>query len=207
VTEASTVIDRFAPQVRWIVDSLLRSFELEPHWEDDLRQDANILVLSYAGFIRGTHYGILAKIESMVSQDEKQVTSLIAFRLRKDLTQQVSRMLTKIPPSTSIEVILNNDREFDIEDRYSEADLYNTEQANRYLRKYPTLALNALEGLTQEQIAEQRGVTLRTVERHIAQEKRAFLTDTLKRANLVVEGDETMAELEEAYGYVTKVRR
>jgi len=206
MAEASAVLDRFAPQIRWIVDTILRSFELEPHWEDDLCQDANILVLSYAGFIRGTHYGILDSIESLVNRDENQVRKLVAFRLRKDLTQQVSRSLTRMLPSTSLNDLVE-DQEFDALDSSSEADLYNTEQANRYMRKYPTLALNALEGFTQEQIALLRGTTVRTVERHIAREKRSFLTDGLKRAGLVVEGDETMEDLEEAYTNVTKVRR
>jgi len=77
----------------------------------------------------------------------------------------------------------------------------------RYLRKYPTFARNILDGISQPELANQLGVSLPTVERRIRGEKRSFLTDTLRRANLIVEGDETMDELEEAYGYVTKVRR
>jgi hypothetical protein len=80
-------------------------------------------------------------------------------------------------------------------------------QSVRLMRRYPILALNALEGLNVETIAVLKDQPVSTIERYLAREKRMFLTDNLKRAGIKVEGDEDMADLEEAYVNVTKQRR
>ena len=73
--------------------------------------------------------------------------------------------------------------------------------------RYPYLALNVLDGFTQEQIAEANGLSRRTIIRKVNREKYAFLVSYVQKRGLRVEGDETLAELEEAYGYLMGVRR
>ena len=203
---AKHVLNLYAPQLRWVCDSVKDSFDLPEDDMPDWQQEARILVMSYMGIMPGRHFNMVEVWKRKSGDDPIQIRAMLAYELRIDLSQLIARSLAKTPPSTSLNDLVE-DQEFDVEDPNSEADLYNQEQANRYMRRYPTLALFALEGVSQEEIAEQRGVDIRTIRRHVAREKRAFLTDALKRANLVVEGDEPMAELEEAYTNVTKVRR
>src|SRR3954447_11309453 len=96
--ETTAVLDRFASQIRWVTESVLASFELPDHMLEDLRQDASILVLSYAGIIKGRQFNKLAYIEATANGNEARVRHLLAVTLRTDLSQQVSRALGKVPP-------------------------------------------------------------------------------------------------------------
>src|SRR3954469_10054311 len=95
MTEASAVLDRFAPQLRWVVDHLKDKFGLLDHELDDLRQEARLQVLCYAGLIpwptkNGRHKGILAEWEVKTGGIESDIKALLAYELRLDLTRIIS---------------------------------------------------------------------------------------------------------------------
>lgn len=208
MTEPNAVLDRFAPQLRWVCDSVQRTYDLLDDDMPDWKQEAKLYVLCYAGIIpwptkAGRHFGLLNVWESGEVRD---IPAMLATQLRLDLHEAVYRSISKTLPTTSLGELIEN-QEFDLEDPNSEADLYNHEQANRLSRQYPELAMAAIEGMSQEQIAAKQGITDRTVRNRITAQKRSYLTDQLRRANLIVEGDETMGELEEAFTNVSKVRR
>jgi hypothetical protein len=49
--DATKVLERFAPQIRWVTTSVMQSFELDYHFRDDVQQEAEILVITYAGLL------------------------------------------------------------------------------------------------------------------------------------------------------------
>ena len=199
--DAADILDRFAVQIRWVVWSIRKSFKLEYHNLDDLRQEANLLVLSYAGILPGTHYGRLEHMESEADFTESRVKSLLAMTLRLDLTQKVARSLMRVPPpgNKTLDNLIESGTE--PSEPSHESETHERMDETKYLRKYPVFARNVLDGITQPELATELGVSLPTIERRIRGEKRSFLASQLRRRGIVVEGDESMSDLEEAYQY------
>jgi CRP-like cAMP-binding protein len=209
-TQARNVLERFGSQIIWVVDSVANSFDLEPHFRDDLKQDAKIRVLTYADLMEGWGHGRLFRWVKKTQGEENQVKALLARQLRIDLSQIVSRQVGKTDgltmPDSLDEMIEEGDEPVDELFETRVLDLVVGSETDMHDR-YPWLSLNVLDGYTQDQIAEANGVSRRTVIRKIGREKYAFLISYVKRQGLRIEGDETMAELEEAYGYLKAAGR
>lgn len=205
MTDPSTVLDRFAPQLRWIIDSIRSSFELPEHEIDDLRQEANILLMSYAGLMPGTHYGALAEIETSVNGDEKQVRHVLAFRLRKDLTQQVSRAQRRLinVSDTTIDDLLTSGDEPECESY--EREYFEMLDESRMREKYPEFAMQTFDNKSIADIMAATENSRATVFRRIDAQKRSFISAKLRSKGLVVEGDETLEELEEALQHLNAI--
>jgi hypothetical protein len=198
------LLDRFESQVNWVCWSVAESFGLPNHGlnVDDLREEAIVLVVTYAGYNDESSWGSgrLSKWETQTKNDEDQISRLLGKQLRIDLTQIVSRYLSDETDLVSLsnphlENVLTG---LDMEDQV--IDKADRERESRTVRKnYPTFARSVLDGFTQEEIATELKVTSRTVRNRIAAEKRAYLIDYVTRHGLRCEGDETIEELSEAY--------
>ena len=92
-TQARNVLERFSNQIGWVVDSVAVSFDLEPHFKDDLRQEANIRVITYADLLEGWGAGRLFRWVKKTEGEENQVKALLGRQLRIDLSQIVSRQV------------------------------------------------------------------------------------------------------------------
>lgn len=215
--EAKSVLSRFGPQLRWTVQSVVTSFELSHQEYEELRQIAEILVITYAGLMSKPTWGAgrLGKWADIAS-DESQVKHLLARQLRIDLTQIVTRQIdhnAKHFQLTSLDTLISEDDntpgdepgDFEWEDRVI-ATVDNSRESKRLHRLYPEFTMNTVEGFTQAEIAEKTGIPLRTVKRRIANQKHQFLVDSCTRRGLKTEGDETDEELQEAYDYLTQYR-
>ena len=92
---ARQVLDRFASQIRWVTDAVMNSFSLEPIFRDDVRQEAEILVITYAGLLHkhAAYSGQLRRWAANVSNNETRVKALLAYNLRINLCQWASRWI------------------------------------------------------------------------------------------------------------------
>jgi hypothetical protein len=207
--EQKALLERFDNQVNWVCWSVAESFGLPNHGlnVDDLREEAIVLVITYAGYNDEASDGSkrLAKWIKDANGDDDQVQHFLARQLRIDLSRIVGRYLKD---ETDLVSLSNPNLEnvlagLDMEDVV--IDRADRERESRSVRKsYPTFARSVLDGLTQEEIAAELKVTSRTVRNRITTEKRAYLIDFVTRHGLCCEGDETIGELVEAYNNLRK---
>lgn len=163
---------------------------------DDVQQEAGLLVLSYSGLIKnGRLPGKLREWEQVARGDDAQVKRLLASQLHMDLNQKYARDLDRgvdetpsdqLPESSALETYASHDVNWS---------------------DYPYLTRHYRDGMTSKEIAEDEGVDRSTITRRITKEKHHFLTRYLTKAGLIVEGDESLAELTEAYGYLKEAGR
>jgi hypothetical protein len=207
-TEAEVILERFAPQRHWVVNSTMQAFDLPHHLLADLEQDVSELVLSYAGLMPGRHYGILKSWTKVTGNDERQIKSLLAYELRIDLAQLVARSQKKEHSNgtTSLESLLENNQE-PIETDFEETMVYRMDSEDRYRKRYPEFTLHVIDGMPQVEIADKLQISDRTVRNRIAAQKRSFLADRVRRAGLRTEGTETFEELQEALDFLGKAGR
>jgi hypothetical protein len=206
--EQKALLERFDNQVNWVCWSVAESFGLPNHGlnVDDLREEAIVLVITYAGYNDEASDGSkrLAKWIKDANGDDDQVQHFLARQLRIDLSRIVGRYLKD---ETDLVSLSNPNLEnvlagLDMEDHV--IDKADRDRESRNVRKnYPAFAKNILDGFTQEEIALDMGVSLSTVKRRITAEKRAYLIDFVTRHGLRCEGDETIEELSEAYNNLT----
>jgi hypothetical protein len=203
MADANAVLARFAPQVRRVLRKIQGDFELSDSVMDDWRQEANLYVLCYAGLVpwptaNGRHFGLLSVWEQ---GHITEVANMLSTQLRLDLSESIGRAIRKEPAISdqTLDDLAESGKE-PSEPSY-ERESHNDMDESRYIRRYPLFARNVLDGVTQPILAELMGVSLPTIERRIRGEKRSFLASQLRRRGIVVEGDESMAELEEAYQY------
>lgn len=217
-TQATDTLERFAPQLRWIVDSVMRTFQLDPYHRDEVEQEAQILLISYADLMGKPMdgHGKLTRIEELVASnetrvnDETRVKALIGRQLRIDLQKLVARQSERegVFHTSSLDEL--SEEGFDTSDngigeRTTIENIDAARETDRVHRLYPNLARNELDGMTQEQIAAADGVTDRTVRNRIEREKVAFVDDQeryklvgqIQAKGLMVEGNETLDELRE----------
>jgi len=194
--EAAAVLERFAPQLRWVVDSVIQSFELEPHFKDDVRQEAQVLLMSYAGLFDEPQWGDgrLAKFEAQAGSDESQVKALVGRQLRIDLAQNTSRMIHRNGEHSMHESLDRIRDEYDREPQCGPGETYNVETppadpavnydevmatladpGTRYLRRFveefPFLAMQAIGEMSVDDIRKKAGVSRRTAMYRLAQER------------------------------------
>jgi DNA-binding transcriptional ArsR family regulator len=182
--DAASVLDRFAPQIRWVTDSVMQSFDLEYHFRDDVRQEAEILVITYAGLLdfRVARFGQLLRWEAEVSGDESRIKSILAYNLRINLAENISRLIHR-NGDESMHDSLDRIREaFDSEPQSGPGETFNTAEppeepsvnyddamaaladpGSRYLRRFvkefPFLAMQAIGELPISEMRKRSGLT------------------------------------------------
>jgi DNA-directed RNA polymerase specialized sigma24 family protein len=179
---ASEVVARFQPRIRWISESVAVAFGHRVDAED-LRQEAVILVLSYAGVAAGWHHGKLAAWERIAGGDEVRVNALLARTLRLDLSRMTGRQLERAILAVSLNDIpaCQEPSDDDFEDR----TLDRMKHGMPALRgKYPSLVRHFIDGYTERDIAADEGVSVPAIWKRIAKEKAA-----LARAHGIPVGD------------------
>jgi hypothetical protein len=202
--EPIAVLDRFSRVINRVITSIMVNLELPSQTREDIHQDASILLLSYAGVIEGIHHKKLFEIENLCEDDETRIETLISETLKHDLNQRILRELNKQLPFTdeSLDMIVESSRE----PGYLE-DVIDQMDETRLRQRYPEFVMFVIDGLTQEAIAEIQKISIDTVQRRIFGQKRSFLLTRVKQCGIVVEGDESIDELEEAYQHAQVVRK
>jgi len=209
---AEQVLENYSTQIDWatrlVLDTLWGPGEWTSHDWSDVRQEATILVVTYHGIMPGWKSNKVADWESTTNGDAEQVRALLASALRLDLMQTIGRQREKEYGTTSLDALVDSGSEPSYTFEDSVIGRVDAEAGIR--KRYPTLCLNMLDGYTQAEIAEIRGVTRMTVSRHISREKREFEQEQVRknvaflaRNGLNVEGDESPEELAEAAQYMT----
>lgn len=194
--DATKVLERFAPQIRWVTDSVMESFDLEPHFKDDIRQEAEIQVMAYAGLL-DEHvwmFGALAKWETQAKGDEGQVKALLGRQLRIALAQITSRMIHRNGDESMHDSLDRIRDEYEREPQGGPGETFNTveppdepsvnydeimdalaDPGSRYLRRFvkefPFLAMQAIGELSVDEIRKAAKVSRRTVMYRLAQER------------------------------------
>jgi hypothetical protein len=183
---AETVLSRFDRQISravYQVHSLYPAIDT-----DDIRQDANVLVITYAGLMPGRHHGILNHWAKEVNDDEAQIRGLLAYELRLDLLRTLGPAETRRLPADSIDAMpVTRQPSYE-----PEAAWVDRIDLDGYVsREYPYLVLSAVDGLSEEEIADHTGEAIRTVRRRLAIERRKAQRDPYFGAN---EGDHTFGQ-------------
>jgi hypothetical protein len=165
-------VERFQPRIKWISESVAIAFgnQVDP---EDLRQEAVILVLSYAGVAEGWHHNKLAAWERIADGDESQVNALLARTLRLDLNRMIGRRLEKGIVLVSLSSLPSGEEpsDDDFEDRVVDW----MRHGKAALRgKYPTLVRHFIDGYTEGEIAVGEGVSVQAIWKRIAKEKAAL---------------------------------
>ena len=195
-TEALALLERFAPQLRWVVDSVVESFELEPHFRDDVTQEGRNLLMSYAGLFEVPVWGDgrLAKFELQAKGDEGQIKALLARQLRIDLTQITSRMIHRNGEQSMHDSLDRLREEFEREPQSGPGETYNVtappvdptvdydevmltlaDPGSRYLerlvKEYPLTAMQVIGEMPLSEIRKRAGLTQRQVTYKLKLEK------------------------------------
>lgn len=197
---AEQVLSRFDVAIRTAVSSLLTRIDRrsDTHLRDELTQDARIRVITFAGLMPGWQSGKLWEWERIAEGDEHQVSLLLTRQLRLALMQGLGRQPS--PDGRFDDDIIDHLSR----DNYDKPDDEIAE--SEYRERYPILASNVFDGDTQQMIANRLGVDERTVRRHIAAEKRAFLSRHIREIGGRVNGDEPLDTLTEKYARLTVAR-
>jgi len=194
--EAVAVLERFAPQLRWVVDSVMQSFELEHHFKDDVRQEASIRVMAYADLFDSDTdgHGRLRRWAERANGDETQVKAMLAYQLRIDLAKSVSRMIHRNGEHSMHESLDRIRDEYDREPQCGPGETYNVETPpadpavnydevmatladpgtrylRRFVREFPFLAMQAIGEMSVDDIRKKAGVSRRTAMYRLAQER------------------------------------
>lgn len=167
---AQNVLNRFKSQISWVSQSVTHAFGNALDLED-VEQEASIRVLNYAGAVdNGWGHGKLAGWESRSRGNEKDVKALLATQLRRDLNQKFYREVRQTLAAGSLDDIDESEAAYDdFEEKVvSRLDGYNLRKA------YPTLVLHFLDGYSEQEIADSKGVSVRTIKRQVVREKAAL---------------------------------
>jgi hypothetical protein len=168
----SEVVARFQLRIKWVSESVAVAFgdQVEP---EDLRQEAVILVLSYAGIAAGWHHDKLSTWEHIAGGDEAGVNALLARTLRLDLSRMTGRRLDRVIAAASLHAIPPGEEPFDVgfEDRMIDRMKHGMTPLRR---KYPTLVRHFIDGYTEREIALDEGVSVQAIWKRIAKEKAAL---------------------------------
>lgn len=169
---AETVLNRFDRQISravYQVHSLYPAVDT-----DDIRQEADVLVITYAGLMPGRHHGILRHWAKSVNDDEAQIRGLLAYELRLDLLRTIGPAEARRIPTDSIDAMpATRQPSYEPQGSWiSRIDL------DGYVsREYPYLTLSAVDGLSEEEIAEVTRESIPTVKRRLAVERRKAQRD------------------------------
>jgi hypothetical protein len=169
---AETVLSRFDQQISRAVYQVHSTYPAID--TDDIRLEATVLVVTYAGLMPGRHHGILRHWARAVDNDEAQIRGLLAYELRLDLLRTLGPAEARRIPADSIDA-MPPARQPSYEPESKWVDRIDLD--GYVSREYPFLVLSAVDGLSDEEIADATGVPLRTVGRHLATERRKAQRD------------------------------
>lgn len=197
--EAVEILERFAPQIRWVTDSVMESFDLEHHFKDDVRQEAEILVITYAGLLdkHVAYADQLARWEIEAEGDEARIKSILGYNLRINLAKSVSRLVNRNGRIDSYHDSLDRIRdEYENEPQCGPGETFNvaappadptvnyddvmvaladSSSSSRYLRRFveefPFLAMQAIAELPLSEIRNRSRLTPRQVTYKLRVEK------------------------------------
>ena len=194
--EAVDVLERFAPQIRWVTDSVMQSFDLEPHFKDDVKQEAQIRIMSYADLFDENidGHGRLVKWSDHADGDETQIKAMLAYQLRIDLAKDVSRMIHRNGEHSMHDSLDRIRDEYEREPQCGPGETYNVaapppepivnyddvmealaDPGSRYLRRFvtefPFLAMQQIGELPIKEICKRAGVSRATAFRRLEMER------------------------------------
>jgi hypothetical protein len=194
--EATNVLKRFAPQIRWVTDSVMQSFDLEPHFKDDVRQEAEILVITYAGLLdkHVARAGLLHRWTVEAEDDEFRIKSILGYNLRINLAQEVSRMIHRNGDTSMHDSLDRIQEEWNAEPQSGPGETFNVvappeepavsyeevmdklaDPGSKYLRRFveefPFLAMQAIGEMSVDEIRRTAKVSRRTVMYKLAAER------------------------------------
>jgi hypothetical protein len=171
-TEADTVLARFDRQITKATYQVHCTYPAAD--TDDIRQEASILVTTYAGLMPGRHSGILRDWERRVNDDESQVRGLMAYELRLDLLRIFGRAEAQRIPTDSIDAMPDT-RQPSYEPEGSWAARIDLD--GYVAKEYPYLTLSAVDGLSVEEVSIVTSESVATVKRRLAVERRKAQRD------------------------------
>jgi hypothetical protein len=168
------VVTRFQARIKWISESVAVAFGGQVDAED-LRQEAVILVLSYAGMAAGWHHDKLAAWERIADGDEARVNALLARTLRLDLSRMIGRHLERAVVTVSLATIAPCEEPCDggFEDRMINRARHGMAAVRG---RYPTLVRHFIDGYTEREIAADEDVCVQAIWKRVAKEKAALAT-------------------------------
>lgn len=169
---AEAVISRFDRQISKAVHQVA---DLCPAADvEDIRSEAETLVVTYAGMMPGRHHGILRHWATEVDDNESRIRGLLAYELRLDLLRIFASAESRYVYTDSIDAMpLTRQPSYEPESGWiAQIDL------DGYVtREYPYLKLSAVDQLSVEEIADSTGEGVRTVRRRLAVERRKAQRD------------------------------
>jgi hypothetical protein len=169
---AETVLSRFDRQISRAVYQVHSTYPAID--TDDIRLEANVLVVTYAGLMPGRHHGILRHWAKEVNGDEAQIRGLLAYELRLDLLRILGPAESRRLPTDSIDAMPPT-RQPSYE---PEAAWIERIDLDGYVsHEYPYLVLSAVDGLSEDEIADVTGESIPTVKRRLAVERRKAQRD------------------------------
>ena len=174
-SDAQRVLRRFRSQVRWAAHVVTEAFEPRIEFAD-AEQEANILVLGYAGLLdTHVHVGAIARAQRDAHGDERRIRKIIGTKLRLDLTQRLGRR-EEVHDKTCISL---ESLPVGAGPSYEPENGWITSiDIKRYVRKeYPYLCMHAIDELTVKQIAQVTREGVATVNRKLADEKESAAVD------------------------------
>lgn len=175
---AETVLGRFDRQISRAVYQVHSTYPAID--TDDIRLEANVLVVTYAGLMPGRHHGILRHWAKEVNGDEAQIRGLLAYELRLDLLRILGPAESRRLPADSIDAMPTT-RQPSYE---PETAWVNRLDLDGYVsREYPYLTLSAVDGLSVEEIADVTRESIPTVKRRLAVERRKAQRDPYFRGS------------------------
>ena len=202
------LLKRFRKQIDGAVKTVAFAFELPQNGiaKEDVMAEAEALVMIYAGLVETKVWGY-GRLEAWDNGNESETQAMLAAHLKKDLAQIIARKLVNEPDVVAYDPLIGSKTKEPHKEGWEKgkaAAMDNKEERERVRAGFPLFGRNVLDGITQSKISEETGIPLRTIERRISAEKRAYLIDFVTRHGLRVEGDETIEELVEAYENLNK---
>ena len=146
----------------------------------EIEQDARLLVLAYLGLMDGRHFRIMDTWRGKYGPGLHR--GLIFKRLQSDLGQKYSREFKVRQHNLPLDEVIPDRLSEDTRDPYRDprdatiARLDWLTVAPRLRKEYPYLMLMS-DGYDEHEIADILGVGLRTVERHIHNERERIIDD------------------------------
>lgn len=172
MTTAAAVISRFDRQISKAVYQVADTCPAAD--VEDIRSEAQTLVVTYAGIMPGRHHGILRHWANEVDDNESRIRGLLAYELRLDLLRIFASAEARYVYTDSIDAMpLTRQPSYEPENGWvTRIDL------DGYVaREYPYLKLSAVDQLSVEEIADATGEGIRTIRRRLAVERRKAQRD------------------------------
>jgi hypothetical protein len=174
-------VTRFMPQIKSVASYTARKF---PGFEeDDFLDYAVERVMVYAGepVAGDAEAGRLPQWEETTGAQDSQLKKLIAWALTCDLKDYADKMIRQNRRSGMTGLSAVPDYSADLvpsgSDGYGKKFRVKDDEPDGSLEAYPLLALKYGQDMTQEEIADELRISLRTVQRKLAAELARYKSD------------------------------